>query len=82
MDNNQRKQFLKDVGTALFGERWQTDLSRELKLSDPRRLRQWLNDERQIPPGIMEDLVELLEARQELIKKHINLLKTALKQKA
>lgn len=82
MDNNQRKQFLKDVGVALFGDRWQTDLSRELKLSDPRRLRQWLNDERQIPHVIMEDLVELLEARQELIKKHINLLKTALKQKA
>ncbi|MDX5049895.1 hypothetical protein [Vibrio cholerae] len=82
MDNNQRKQFLKDVGIALFGERWQTDLSRELKLSDPRRLRQWLNDERQIPPGIIMDLVGLMEARQELIKEHLTQLKAALKQKA
>lgn len=82
MDNNQRKQFLKDVGVALFGGRWQTDLSRELKLSDPRRLRQWLNDERQIPPVIMEDLVELMEAHQELIKQHLSKLKAALKQKA
>lgn len=51
------------VGKALFGDRWQTDLSKSLKLSDPRRIRQWINKERKIPAGIWKDLEQLLRER-------------------
>lgn len=55
---------LKKAGEALFGERWQTDLSRELGLSDARRIRQWMAGERPIPVGIWADVCQLLRRRQ------------------
>jgi hypothetical protein len=60
--------LLINTGKALYGERWQTDLARELKLSDSRRIRQWLSKERPIPAGILKDLRILLCARQHLIQ--------------
>lgn len=61
------------VGNALYGDQWQTALSRDLKLSSPRRLRAWLSGERKIPTGIWFDVVELLKKRHlkigEIIKK-------------
>ena len=61
------------VGNALYGDQWQTALSRDLKLSSPRRLRAWLSGERKIPTGIWFDVVELLKERHlkigEIIKK-------------
>lgn len=38
-----RKEILIQCGRALYGERWQTDLARDLGLSDGRRIRQWLS---------------------------------------
>ncbi|MBS6051259.1 MAG: hypothetical protein KH827_05145 [Haemophilus haemolyticus] len=61
------------VGNALYGDQWQTALSRDLALSSPRRLRAWLSGERKIPTGIWFDVVELLKERHlkigEIIKK-------------
>lgn len=61
------------VGNALYGDQWQTALSRDLELSSSRRLRAWLSGERKIPTGIWFDVVELLKARHlkigEIIKK-------------
>lgn len=61
------------VGNALYGDQWQTALSRDLELSSPRRLRAWLSGERKIPTGIWFDVVELLKERHlkigEIIKK-------------
>ncbi|WP_406850126.1 hypothetical protein [Chromobacterium phragmitis] len=54
---------LAKIGEALYGERWQTDLARELGLSDARRVRQWMVGERPIPPGVWTDLHGLLQAR-------------------
>jgi len=42
------KTLLKKVGRALYGERWPTDLARDLKLSDGSRVRQWLSGDRPI----------------------------------
>lgn len=60
------------VGNALYGEQWQTALSRDLKLSSPRRVRAWLSGERKIPTGIWFDIMSLLKSKQlkieELIK--------------
>ncbi|MDI5832520.1 hypothetical protein OCF84_21630 (plasmid) [Shewanella xiamenensis] len=52
------------AGQALFGDRWQTDLARELDLSDPRRLRQWLSGGKPIPISVWSDICSLLRDRQ------------------
>lgn len=55
---------LRRAGEALYGERWQSDLSRTLGLSDVRRVRQWLAGERKIPVGVWADICALLRQRQ------------------
>lgn len=61
------------VGNALYGDQWQTALSRDLDLSSPRRMRAWISGERKIPTGVWFDIISLLKARQlkieEIIKK-------------
>lgn len=59
-----KKALLIMTGEALYGERWQTPLARDLGLSDGRRIRQWLSDDRPIPAGVPNDLRKLLEERQ------------------
>lgn len=66
------KQTLIDAGRALYGERWQTDLARDLGLSDGRRIRQWLSGDRPIPPGITNELKALLKSRAEAIECVLN----------
>jgi hypothetical protein len=58
-----KKELLIMAGNALYGERWQTDLARDLGLSDGRRIRQWLSGDRSIPEGVTGDLVKLLLGR-------------------
>ena len=60
-------QRLIDAGKALYGDRWQTDLARALGLSDARRLRQWLSEDRPIPAGVWDDITTLLRDRQRTI---------------
>lgn len=67
---------LKMAGAALFGDRWQTDLSRALGLSDARRIRQRMTGDRPIPFGIWDDIKTLLNNRQLTIKKVLKALKT------
>lgn len=56
------------VGKVLYGERWQTDLARDLKLSDARRIRQWVAGERNMPTGIRSELAALLRERARVIR--------------
>lgn len=51
------------VGEALYGERWQTDLARDINLRDARRVRQWLAGDRKIPAGVWADLNVLVNER-------------------
>ena len=51
------------AGQALFGGRWQSDLARAIGV-DSRRVRQWMADERPIPPGVWADIAGLLRQRQ------------------
>jgi hypothetical protein len=52
------------VGESLYGERWQTDLAKDLELSDARRIRQWLSGDRPIPFGVWQDLAAILKTKQ------------------
>ena len=51
------------AGRALYGERWQSALAHDLGV-DPRRVRQWMAGERKPQPGVMHDIIYLLERNQ------------------
>lgn len=70
------KSMLVNTGKALYGDRWQTDIGRDLGV-DSRRVRQWLASERPIPPGVWNDLVKLLNARKLLIEATLEELKNS-----
>lgn len=58
--------LLIDVGRALWGERWQTEMARALQVSD-RTIRGWAAGERPTPPGIFVDLLRIVIERQALL---------------
>lgn len=57
-----------EVGIALYGERWQTELARDLGFSDARRIRQWLTGDRSVPDSIPSKLKDLLVRRKNTIE--------------
>lgn len=61
------------IGKALYGDQWQTNFSKDLNLSSPRRMRAWLSGERKIPVGVWSDIVNLLKEKHikidEILKK-------------
>lgn len=50
------------AGRALYGERWQTPLAKDLNVAD-RTIRRWLSGESAIPSGIKDELGVLLSKR-------------------
>jgi hypothetical protein len=54
---------LAQAGRALYGDRWQTDVTHDLGLTDSARLRQWLSGKRPMPTGLRDELVGLLTRR-------------------
>lgn len=58
------RQELEALGKVLYGEQWQSNLSRDLGLSSPRRIREWISGDRKIPTGIWDEIAELLRAKQ------------------
>lgn len=57
---------LRIIGEALYGERWQSDIARDLDV-DSRRVRQWLAGERPIPAGIWVELAAKMRQRKQTI---------------
>ena len=51
--------LLFDVGEALYGPRWQTELSRAIDVSD-RTVRRWAAGADDVPPGVYFELLSLL----------------------
>ena len=66
---------LSHVGEALYGKQWQSDIARELQV-DARRIRQWIKEDRPVPKGIRDDLIELLEKRHSLILQTLESLRS------
>jgi len=61
---NKHKEELMAAGRALYGDRWKAELARALGISDGRRIRQWLSDDRPIPEGVWTDTANLLRQKQ------------------
>lgn len=47
--------LLKDAGEALYGPRWQSDLAKDLGVSD-RTIRRWASGADDLPSGVALDL--------------------------
>jgi hypothetical protein len=50
------------AGRALYGERWQSALARELGTAD-RTVRRWVSGEDEPKPGVYRDLIKVVEHR-------------------
>jgi hypothetical protein len=59
---NDHRGMLRQVGEALFGARWQSDLSRAIGISD-RTMRRWIADPHEIPEGVWSDISALILQR-------------------
>ena len=66
------QEHLTAVGRALYGDRWQSDIARDLGVSD-RTIRRWVSGE-DIPAGVWRDLLALVLARE----KELSAVKRAL----
>ncbi len=54
--------LLVEAGEALYGPRWQTELSRDLGVAD-RTMRRWVADTSAVPSGLYVDLLRLTQER-------------------
>lgn len=61
---------LREVGAALYGAAWQSDLARALEIN-PRRVREWLAGERSMPKWLPEALHLLWTTRAEAARKAV-----------
>ena len=57
---------LAECGEALYGSRWQTDLARDLNVSD-RTVRRWAAGTQEMPQGAYTDLLRLTQERAALL---------------
>lgn len=54
--------LLAECGKALYGPRWQSDLARDLGVSD-RTMRRWVAGTHDVPQGLYTDLLRIAEER-------------------
>jgi len=66
--------LLQRVGEALYGPRWQSDLARDLAVSD-RTMRRWVADAADRPAGVYIDCLRLVTERAETLDTLIDDLK-------
>lgn len=61
---------LEKSGQLLYGDRWQSELSRSLEV-DSRRIRQWYSKERPMPYWVYQKVTDLLRANKNLIEEYL-----------
>lgn len=64
MNNNTAK--LIKIGKAAYGANWQSQTARAIGV-DPRRIQQWVREDRIVPDSVLSDLIEVLVYRQQQI---------------
>lgn len=74
-DNQMTPDEFHTIGTALYGPRWQSDLSRDMEVSD-RSIRRWLNGQNPIPDGIVDRLADLISRRASVLVDMMALIKS------
>jgi len=57
---------LREIGEALYGPRWQTEISRELGVAD-RTVRRWATGAVQPPETLQAELADMVAARRRLL---------------
>lgn len=60
------RDLLRQVGEALYGPRWQSELARDLDISD-RTVRRWAAGEADPRHGVWTDLRRLIADRREML---------------
>lgn len=68
--------LLQRCGEALYGARWQTELSRDLQVAD-RTVRRWLNGANDVPDGVYLQLLAMCQERAAELDKLIEMLPRA-----
>ena len=68
--------LLRDSGEALYGPRWQSDLARDLNVSD-RTMRRWATGADDLPFGVTLDLLCLCRERTQVLDALCERLKVA-----
>lgn len=63
-------------GRALYGDRWQSPLARDLGVAD-RTMRRWVAGSYPVPEGIAADLLRLVQERQGELRELAGRLKAA-----
>lgn len=58
--------LLVECGEALYGPRWQSELARDLAVSD-RTVRRWVAGTSEVPAGLWLDLLRLTQERAALL---------------
>jgi len=62
MTPDKRRVLLKRAGRTLYGDRWQTELARDLQCSD-RTIRRWASGDKDVPEIVIAELRGLLMTR-------------------
>jgi hypothetical protein len=70
--------LLKRCGEALYGPRWQSELARDLDVSD-RTVRRWVAGSDDVPDGVYVDLHRLITERADDLDELLKLLPRAAK---
>lgn len=68
--------LLVECGEALYGPRWQSELARDLAVSD-RTVRRWVAGTSEVPAGLWLDLLRLTQERAALLDALSERLKAA-----
>ena len=58
--------LLRETGESLYGARWQSELSRDLAISD-RTMRRWLAGVNDVPDGVRAELRALAQSRRKAL---------------
>lgn len=74
MSQNAVLNCMVNIGQALYGERWQTDLGRDLGHKDGRQIRQWIAGDRSAPESLLDSLKKIMETRHRKIMDAANKL--------
>ena len=61
-EGNEAIRLLRQAGAVLYGDRWQSELSRLLDVGD-RRVREWISGARSVPPGVWPEVAAALKQR-------------------